>query len=102
MQKGEFKFMMNKLCLAIGVTIQIKKNFLVELMRNIDNKLLAKNKDFLYKADFLKLMSTSLKELNDRVTDLAAKQKLLELQVKLDRLPDFMRPGNLFLGQFQI
>ena len=28
MQKGEFKFMMNKLCIAIGATIQIKKSFL--------------------------------------------------------------------------
>ena len=28
MQKGEFKFMMNKLCNGIGSTIQIKKSFL--------------------------------------------------------------------------
>lgn len=28
MQKGEFKYMMNKLCNAIGATIQIKKSFL--------------------------------------------------------------------------
>ena len=34
MQKGEFKFMLNKLCGAIATTIQIKKSFLQELMRN--------------------------------------------------------------------
>jgi hypothetical protein len=36
MQKGEFKYMMNKLCNCIGATIQIKRSFLFELMRNVD------------------------------------------------------------------
>ena len=48
MQKGEFKFMMNKLCNAIGATIQIKKSFLQELMKNVDSKLLGKNREFIY------------------------------------------------------
>ena len=70
MQKGEFKFMMNKLCNAIGATIQIKKSFLQELMKNVDSKLLGKNREFIYQEDFIILMGISFKELNERLLDI--------------------------------
>lgn len=82
MQKGEFKFMMNKMCNAIGATIQIKKSFLQELMKNVDTKLLSKNKEFIYKNDFVTLMGTSFKELNERLLDITNKCEILSLQVK--------------------
>jgi hypothetical protein len=79
MQTGEFKFMMNKLCNAIGATIQIKKSFLQELMKNVDTKLLGRNREFIYKDDFIALMGVSFKELNERLLDITNKCEVLSL-----------------------
>tara|TARA_B110000285_G_C15092466_1_gene599896 strand:+ start:192 stop:689 length:498 start_codon:yes stop_codon:yes gene_type:complete len=98
MQKGEFKFMMNKLCNAIGATIQIKKQFLQELMRNVDSKLLTKDSAYIYKKDFASLMGYSLKELNERLIDITDKCDILTLQLRQNRIPEYLEPNNLFLG----
>ena len=73
MQKGEFKFMMNKLCNSIAATIQIKSSFLQELMRNVDAKLLTYNKEYIYEKDFVNSMNLAFKELNERLNDITAK-----------------------------
>ena len=70
MQRGEFKYMMNKLCNSIGATIQIKRSFLVELMRNVDAKILSRNKDYIYQNEFVISMSLALNELSDRLLDI--------------------------------
>lgn len=102
MQKGEFKFMMNKLCNAIGLTIQIKKSFLQELMRNVDQKLLSKNKEYIYKADFIQSMNLAFKDLNERLLDITAKCDVFSLQIRRDRIPEYLTPSNYFLGQYLI
>jgi len=71
-------------------------------MRNVDSKLLTKNREYIYKKDFVSLMGTSFKELNERLLDITNKFQILELQIKQNRLPRYLAPGNLFLGQFNI
>ena len=102
MQKGEFKFMMNKLCNAIGLTIQIKKSFLQELMRNVDTKLLSKNKEYIYQVDFIQSMNLAFKDLNERLLDITSKCDVFSLQIRQDRIPEYLKPGNYFLGQYLI
>jgi len=40
MSKNEINFMMSKLCCAIAVTLQIKKQQLLDLIQGIDEQLL--------------------------------------------------------------
>ena len=94
--------MMNKLCNAIGLTIQIKKSFLQELMRNVDQKLLAKNKEYIYQPDFIQSMNLAFKDLNERLLDITAKCDIFSLQIRQDRIPDYLTPNNYFLGQYLI
>jgi len=44
MNRFEFNFMLNKLCCAIGATLQIKKSFLHDLIVDIDQKFIVGNK----------------------------------------------------------
>ena len=92
--------MLNKLCNAIGSTIQIKKSFLQELMRNVDQQLLKKQKDGgkIEQEDFISLMGFAFKELNERLADLTGKCDVLSMQMSPNRIPDYLQPGNLFLG----
>lgn len=102
MQSGEFKFMLNKLCSAIGSTIQVKQTFLVELLRNVDQKLLGKKTDYIFKYDFVCLMGSAFKELNERLLEITNKCDILSLQMRKNRLPDYLKAGNIFLGQYKI
>lgn len=102
MQSGEFKFMLNKMCSAIGNTIQVKQAFLLELLRNVDQKLLGKKTDYIYKSDFVNLMGAAFKELNERLLEITSKCDVLSLQMRQSRLPDYLKPGNMFLGQYKI
>ena len=72
MQKGEFKYMINKLTVYIAATIQIKQAFMQELMRSIDQKLLAYCRDFVYEADFVNCMNLAFMELTDRLEDVTS------------------------------
>jgi hypothetical protein len=71
-------------------------------MKNVDSKLLGKNREFIYKDDFVALMGISFKELNERLLDITSKCEILSLQVKQNRIPDYLQPGNHFLGQYMI
>lgn len=102
MQKGEYKFMMNKLCNCIAATIQIKSSFMQELMRNIDSKLLVYNKEYLYEKDFVNSMNSALKELSEKLNEITAKCDIFALQFQTSRLPHYLEPGNHFLGQYLI
>ena len=103
MQKGELKFMINKLCNVFADTIQVKQPFLLEIMRKIDNKILEQFKDnFIYKKDFVNIMNVVFKELNDRLVEVTHKCDTFSLQVIQDRLPEYLQPGNHFLGQYKI
>ena len=42
-------------------------------MRNVDNKLLMYNKEYIYEKDFVNSMNLAFKELNERLTDITAK-----------------------------
>ena len=79
MQSGEFKFMLNKMCSAIGNTIQVKQAFLLERLRNVDQKLLGKKTDYIYKNDFVNLMGSAFKELNERLLEITSKCDILSL-----------------------
>ena len=95
--------MLNRLCSAISNAIQIKQSFLFELMRNVDAKLLASGKtEYIQRSDFVSLMGCAFKELNDRLLEITSKADVTALQLKDDRLPDSLKPGNLLLGQFKI
>ena len=103
MQKGEFKYMMNKLCNSIAATIQIKKTFLQELMRNVDSKLLSLfSKDHIHQMDFVNSMNMALRELSDRLSEISMKCDTFSLQVRQHRIPEFLLEGNIFLGQYGI
>ena len=39
-------------------------------MKNVDTKLLGKNREFIYQEDFILLMGISFKELNERLLDI--------------------------------
>lgn len=71
-------------------------------MKNVDTKLLGKNREFIYQEDFVQLMGVSFKELNERLLDITQKSEVLSMQVKQNRIPEYLLPGNDFLGQFSI
>jgi Ca2+-binding EF-hand superfamily protein len=87
MQKGEFKYMMNKLCTSIAATIQIKSAFMQELMRNVDSKLLVHNKEYVYERDFVNSMNLAFRELNERLSDITAKSDNFSLNFRVNRIP---------------
>ena len=47
-------------------------------------------------------MGYSLKELNERLLDITGKCDVLTLQLRQNRIPEYLESGNLFLGQFKI
>ena len=47
-------------------------------------------------------MGISFKELNERLLDITQKSEVLSIQMKHNRIPEYLDPGNHFLGQFQI
>lgn len=47
-------------------------------------------------------MGATLKELNERLIEITSKCEVLSLQMKQNRLPEYLKPGNLFLGQYKI
>ena len=102
MQKGEFKYMMNKLCNSIAATIQVKAPFMQELMRNVDAKLLVHNKEYVYERDFVNSMNLAFKELNERLSDITSMSDNFSLNLRVNRLPQYLYPGNNFLGLFKI
>ena len=71
-------------------------------MRNVDSKLLAKNKEYIYQIDFIQSMNLAFKDLNERLLDITAKCDVFSLQISQDRIPDYLVPGNYFLGQYLI
>lgn len=102
MQKGEFKFMINKLTNYIAATIQIKQAFMQELMRNIDQRLLGQCRDFVYEKDFVNCMNLAFMEMTERLEDLTSYCDTFSQQFRLNRLPDYLKPNNHFLGQYNI
>ena len=71
-------------------------------MRNVDQKLLSKNKEYIYKADFIQSMNLAFKDLNERLLDITAKCDVFSLQIRRDRIPEYLTPSNYFLGQYLI
>lgn len=71
-------------------------------MRNVDTKLLAKNKEYIYQVDFIQSMNLAFKDLNERLIDITAKCDVFSLQIRQDRIPEYLKPGNYFLGQYLI
>lgn len=81
MSKNEINFMMSKLCCAIAVTLQIKKQQLLDLIQGIDEQLLEcksilspqDKADFITKEEFAEIMSQVLVKFNGRFIGLENK-----------------------------
>ena len=80
--------MLNRLCNAISNSIQIKQSFLVELMKNVDAKLLSSGKnEYIQRSDFVNLMGHALKELSERLEEITDKTEVMAKQMRENRLP---------------
>ena len=47
-------------------------------------------------------MGFAFRELSDRLVDITFKCDGFSMQVRQNRVPDYLMPGNLFLGQYMI
>jgi hypothetical protein len=51
-------------------------------MRNVDSKLLSKNKEYIYQVDFIQSMNLAFKDINERLLDITAKCDVFSLQIR--------------------
>ena len=47
-------------------------------------------------------MNLAFKDLNERLLDITAKCDIFSLQIRQDRIPEYLTPNNYFLGQYLI
>lgn len=52
--------------------------------------------------EFMKIMGGIFKEATKDIDNLASKVKIFAEQVKRQQIPQFLQPGNLFLGRYLI
>jgi hypothetical protein len=63
MQRDEFKFMLDKLCTAIANTLSIKKNYLHEIQKIFETKIIPQ-KDKIEIDELMKILSNCFSELS--------------------------------------
>jgi hypothetical protein len=48
------------------------------------------------------MMLTIVREVSPNIDDLGHRIRILTMQIKVNRLPDYLQPDNLFLGKYLI
>ena len=107
--------MLNKVSCAIGMTLQLKKQQLYDLVHDLDQKLLPlENKnDYIGKGLTKDGSKISIKEFQQKMCSNLQqyKSKFLELETQIDifsmrlrqlRLPDYLQQNETFLGKYYI
>lgn len=103
MNSFELNFLINKICCAIAITMQIKKSYMHDLAEHLEQLIYPQQCQPLRKSEFVIKMSEYLNQidldvfggLNDRIATFAT-------NIRQNRLPDNFQSGKTFLGKYLI
>lgn len=110
MRVEELRFFLEKAVTIFSTLLSLKRPFLLEVYRAVEAKLFGQGggnnggnaKERYTKSEFIKLMTILTKELASVVEEVGAKSEHFCKQLRSYRLPEFLEPGNLFLGKYLV
>ena len=102
MTEQEFEFAVGKICTSIGSTLSVKKTILHDIVELKGAQIIPNDKDSLSEDDFLKIMITATRDFTFKLQDFNDRINVFNACVKKDRLPNYLLPGGVLLGKFQI
>lgn len=101
MQMEEFQYMMEKLVTVISATLCLKRQYLAEIYKGVEQKLFIM-KERIFRNDFVKIVSLVCRESKFNIDELGAKMANFTMQISRNRLPDYLEPSQVFLGRYLI
>lgn len=101
MSFDEFKFMIDKFGTSIGNTLQIKKTLLLEIVKQAESRISFQT-DRIEESEFVSFMHSVFVELSKTLGDVTDRISILANCAKTAILPQWLQPGQVFLGKFYI
>ena len=93
--------MLEKISTSFGSTLSIKKTILLEMVKAAESRIVPENEQISEK-DFISTMVSTMREFTIRMSDITERVSTLNDCIAKDRLPQYLKPGNNFLGKFQV
>lgn len=93
--------MLDKLCTAIANTLSLKKNYLHEIQKIFESKIIPQ-KDRIEIDELMKILSNCFSELSAKFEEFQIKFECFNFNINNYRLPEYLYPTNLFLGKYLI
>jgi hypothetical protein len=109
MTVNEFRFMLEKLITVVSQTLSLKRAYLHDIYKAVEAKLIpislmggSNGKEKITQDEFMRIMTGVFREVTRDIDALSEKMASFANQVKRSRMPEFLHPGNLFLGRYLI
>jgi hypothetical protein len=106
---GEFRFMLEKLITVVSQTLSMKRAYLHDIFKAVETKLIpvsvmggVNGKEKITQDEFMRIMTGVFREVTKDIDELTDKMFAFAGHIKRSRMPDYLLPGNLFLGRFLI
>jgi hypothetical protein len=101
MTNDEFRFLIGKLSTSIGSTLALNKTVMHEAVKNIEPRIIP-DQATVTEEEFLPIMMGLFKDFSNKVGDFNQRLDIFTAAISKDRLPSYLKPGQKFLGKYQI
>eukprot|EP00347_Sterkiella_histriomuscorum_P009457 403341144 len=102
MKIEEFRFFIEKSITIISTTLSLKRQYLFDIYKAIEQKIFQQGKEQFSKNEFMKITTILSKELASTIDEIGTKFDSFAKQIKKHRLPSYLEQDNLFLGKYMI
>jgi len=109
MTLDEFRFMIEKLITVVSQTLSLKRAYLHDIFKAVEAKLIpvsvmggVNGKEKITQDEFMRIMTGVMREVTKDIDELTHKMFSFAGQIKRSRIPDYLHPGNLFLGRYLV
>lgn len=102
MNNFELSFMINKICCSIATTLQVKKSYLIDYVQEFEQQIMENHSKISIDKFVLKMTKLFKGFETSFIGGLETKINLFSLQIRQQRVPDHLQPGETFLGKFMV